>query len=332
MALRLLDGAAPETMGAKYAAESGCDFVDWRALRRWRVPLSRLPAGTVVLHRPQPIWRSYRRELTALLATLLSLSVLVLILLGQRRHLLKTRGLLREEHQELKRSQAELRRLAEMLLQADEDEKGRLARELHDDVSQRLAALALGMEQLDKALGGDLKEARAAIADQRRALVALGRDLHDLSRQLHPAILDDLGLVRALQSACDSLARQACIRIHFYHDNVPEKLPAKVALCIYRVAQEALANTVKHARADEVRVFLAGRAEGLELVVEDEGVGFDTEAERAGSGIGLAVMQERVRLAHGSVSIFSQLGEGTSIRVLVPLESEGHDEGASAAG
>lgn len=332
MALRLLEGVAPETIGDEHAAGWGRTMVDWRELRRWDIPLSRLPAGTVVLHRPLSVWREYRRALVGLLATLLCLSAAVLILLLQRRRLLRTRGLLRKEQLELKRSQSELRRLADMLLQADEADKSRLARELHDDVSQRLAALALGMEHVDGMLGGDPKRARAAIADLRQALVALGRDLHDLSRRLHPAILDDLGLVRAVQSGCDSLGRSAGIGIHFFHDNVPADLPGRLALCLYRVAQEALTNAVKHARAGEVRVFLTGRAESLELVVEDEGVGFDPEAEHSGNGIGLSVMRERVRLAHGTISIFSQPGEGTSIRVQVPLERERHDEGASAAG
>ena len=244
--------------------------------------------------------------------------------------LLKTRALLNRARGELERSQAELRRLAGVLIDAEETDRSRLARELHDDVSQRLAALAFGLAQVEQNLELAPAGTRAALQTQQQALNALARDLHGLARRLHPAILDDLGLVRALQSLCQAISQRYGIPVHFFNDNLPEKLSPSVTLCLYRVAQEALSNAARHAHAPDLRVFLAGQADRIELVVEDEGAGFDAGATHA--GIGLTSMRERIRQVGGEMTLFSEPGEGTTIRVRIPVEERAQDETATAPG
>ncbi len=330
MALRLLAGTPPSAIEPRYVSENGQYKVDWAALKRWGVDADLLPEGTVVLNEPHSIWRTHRVVVLEFLLALAVLLAFVIALLWQRHRLLKTRALLNRERGELERSQAELRRLAGVLIDAEETDRSRLARELHDDVSQRLAALAFGLAQVEQNLELAPAGTRAALQTQQQALNALARDLHGLARRLHPAILDDLGLVRALQSLCQAISQRYGIPVHFFNDNLPEKLSPSVTLCLYRVAQEALSNAARHAHAPDLRVFLAGQADRIELVVEDEGAGFDAGATHA--GIGLTSMRERIRQVGGEMTLFSEPGEGTTIRVRIPVEERAQDETATAPG
>ena len=149
-------------------------------------------------------------------------------------------------------------------------------------------------------------------------MVRLSEDVHALSRQLHPSILDDLGLVDALRSECAGVVRREAVAVAFHADNVPTLLPDGVALCVYRVAQEALRNVVKHAGTREASVSLIHSARELVLIVQDRGAGFDAAAVRAREGLGLSSMGERVRLVRGELSVDSAPGKGTTITVRVP--------------
>ncbi len=218
----------------------------------------------------------------------------------------------------LRQSQERLQQLAARLLFAQEEERRRLAREMHDDWTQRLALLGIDAAKLEKYLG-DPERALPLLRTMQQQLVSLSEDVHDLSRQLHPSILDDLGLVESLRSECAGFSRREKIGVDYRPGTVPAKMPKETALCVYRVAQEALRNLAKHAAVGEAWVSLDTAESELLLRVEDKGVGFELEIVRSQPGLGLASMMERVRLIQGKLSITSAPGRGTTIEVRVPL-------------
>jgi two-component system, NarL family, sensor kinase len=158
----------------------------------------------------------------------------------------------------------------------------------------------------------------AAPPKTRDDLVKLSEDVHSLSRQLHPSILDDLGLVDALRSECVGFQQREGITVSYQTDNVPADLPRDTALCLYRIAQEAVRNVVRHAGASRVEVSLIGNDGEVLLTVADEGKGFDPNGGRSHPGLGLASMEERARLIGAELSIQSHPGQGTTISVLMP--------------
>jgi PAS domain S-box-containing protein len=226
---------------------------------------------------------------------------------------------LREREAALRASQDDLRRLAGKLLFAEEEERRRVARELHDDFTQRLAVLAIEAGKLERelsALGGSANKKMATFREQ---MVQLSTDVHRLSRRLHPTILDDLGLVKALEAECVRFSQQEAIDVGFVARDVTDALAKETALSLYRVVQESLRNVVKHAGTKEARVSLIGDGNMVHLSVEDDGVGFDPSLAREKGGLGLASMEERMRLMGGKFLIESAQGRGTLITVEVPL-------------
>jgi two-component system, NarL family, sensor kinase len=231
--------------------------------------------------------------------------------------------LLRRRSEEgLRKSQEKLRTLAGQLLQAQELERRRLAREMHDDLTQRLAVLAIEIGKLEHepGLNGLVAE---RLADTKDKLVKLSEDVHDLSRQLHPAILDDLGLIDALRSECFNFQQREAIDIEYRSEDVPPVIPKDIALCLYRIAQEALRNIAKHAQTKQAQVTLVGNGMEVLLTISDQGKGFDLDAMRTRPGLGLASMEERTRLIEGELSIRSEPGHGTTISLLVSLPRSG---------
>jgi signal transduction histidine kinase len=225
---------------------------------------------------------------------------------------------LRTREQSLRHTREGLRKLAARLLHAQEEERRRIAREMHDDWTQRLALLGIDLARLEKQLGAP-EVALPLLRAMQEQLVGLSEDVHALSRQLHPSILDDLGLVEALGSECAGFSRREGIDIVYLADEVPSTLPMDVALGVYRVAQEALRNLAKHAAVNQGWVSLVVTGAELVLRVRDEGVGFDPAAVRSEPGLGLSSMEERVRLIQAELSITSAPGRGTTVEVRVPL-------------
>jgi signal transduction histidine kinase len=218
----------------------------------------------------------------------------------------------------LRQTRAGLRALAARLLRAQEEERRRIAREMHDDWTQRLALACIDLVKLERHIGAP-EVALPLLRTVHEQLVRLAEDVHSLSRQLHPSILDDLGLVEALRSECTSFARREGIAVSYRPGDVPPLVPRDVALCVYRVAQEALRNVAKHAAVNEARVALAGTGPELVLRVEDDGAGFDVAAVRSAPGLGLSSMEERVRLVRGRLVVASAPGRGTTVEVHVPV-------------
>lgn len=228
---------------------------------------------------------------------------------------------LRAREQSLRQTRERLRKLAARLLHAQEEERRRIAREMHDDWTQRLALLSIDIAKLGQYIGAP-ETARPLLRTMQEKLVSLSEDVHALSRQLHPSILDDLGLVEALRSECVSFSHREGIAIDYRPEEVPATLPKDVALCVYRVAQEALRNLAKHAAVNEAWVSLIAMGSVLLLRIQDKGVGFDPAAVRLEPGLGLSGMEERVRLIQATVSVMSAPGQGTTVEVRVPLGAE----------
>jgi PAS domain S-box-containing protein len=205
------------------------------------------------------------------------------------------------------------------LIQAQELERSRIARDLHDDIGQRLALLAVALEQL-KALQPDssgealgcLEALQEQVADTITAAQAL-------SHELHPPRLLHLGIVAAMRGLCRELSRQQNIEIDFRDGNVSRSLPPDVSLCLFRVLQEALHNAVRHSRVQHFSVQLRGTADAVHLTVRDEGVGFDVDAASRGLSLGLSGMKERLKLVGGELFIESQPTRGTAVRARVPV-------------
>jgi signal transduction histidine kinase len=221
--------------------------------------------------------------------------------------------------QAAKRKQVEEARteLLRRLVRAQETEHRRIARELHDDLTQRLAVLAIDAGALEQ-LPGCPPDIGNRARGMREQLAALSESVHSLSRQLHPSILDDLGLVDALRSECFSLAQRDGIAVEYDARHVPADLPRDVTLCVYRVAQEALRNVARHAQSFRAVVRLVANERELVLSVRDWGVGFEA-ATRGKTGIGLESMRERARLIQARLTVRSRPGEGTKVTVRVPL-------------
>jgi PAS domain S-box-containing protein len=218
-----------------------------------------------------------------------------------------------------KRKMVEVARtgLLRRLVSAQEEEHRRIARELHDDLTQRLAALAIDAGSLER-VSDNPAQVAARAQRMHEQLVSLSESVHSLSRQLHPSIVDDLGLVDALRSECLSLEQRDGIKVRYTAADVPPDLPRGVALCLYRVAQEALRNVARHAGSPLASVRVAGDERELVLTVRDRGVGFDMSVRRK-SGLGLESMRERARLIRARLTVRSRPGAGTQITVRVPL-------------
>ncbi|MCO6456692.1 MAG: GAF domain-containing sensor histidine kinase [Pirellulaceae bacterium] len=225
---------------------------------------------------------------------------------------------LRDREQMLQVSQTQLRDLAARLLHAQEQERRRIAREMHDDWTQRLAVLGIDVARLERQLAPS-GAALELIETIRKELVSLSEDVHGLSRQLHPAILDDLGLVEALRSECASLSRRGVLRVEYVSQLLPHPIPHDAALCAYRIAQESLRNVARHSGGREAAVSLLVDADELLLRIQDWGAGFDPRTVHHGPGLGLSSMAERVKLVQGKLAVRSAPGEGTTIEVRLPL-------------
>lgn len=221
-------------------------------------------------------------------------------------------------------SREELRSLADRLLSVQDEERRRISRELHDDINQRLAMLAVEIDTLgrESAITSPQTTSKALRAVYDR-LNALSDDVHYLAYSFHPSILDDLGLLVALRRLVEDAANRHHFTGCFCHHNVPDRIPQRVAGSLYRIAQESLGNASRHAQATEVHVDLAEKAGGLALSIRDNGCGF--HPSRTGhhrKGLGLISMTERAKLMGGTFRLESRPGHGTSVSVWVPLTQD----------
>jgi len=243
---------------------------------------------------------------------------LVLFSNGEKKPI--ARALVARDIRERKRAEERLRALTRQLLTAQEEERRRIARDLHDDVTQKLAgaAIELGLLRQER-LAGAVSARVVRLQDQ---VTQVADELRSLAHEIHPGILEHVGLSAALEAYCSEVSRQRSIAIHYSSQDVPAGIPPETAMVLYRIAQEAVTNAIKHSGASRVDVVLTGIQEAngrIKLTVADNGKGFLIEEIRNGSGLGLLSVEERVQLVHGTFAIHSRPDEGSRVEVEVPL-------------
>jgi PAS domain S-box-containing protein len=230
---------------------------------------------------------------------------------------------------ERKSSEESLQNLSGRLIRAQEEERARIARELHDDFSQRMALLGIGLAQLWKRLPESEVEERGRVWEMQKRGQDITDDMHSLSHQLHSSKLELVGLVSALNGLCEEIGQKYKIDIQFSGCELPFFVPKEVALCLFRVAQEALGNVAKHSHANSAHVELGANENGVSLRITDAGRGFDPDLTNPHAGIGLVGMRERLRLVGGRLSVSSELLRGTEILAEVPLSTFANETQAS---
>ena len=218
-----------------------------------------------------------------------------------------------------KQSEEALLEMSGRLITAHEEERARIARELHDDLSQRMALLQIGLEEVEQKTHRLSPEVKQRLHNIAELATEVSSDIHNLSHELHPSKLDSLGLVAAVGGFCREFSMQHSLHIRFTHQQVDRRIPKDATLCLFRVLQEALRNVVKHSGAAEATVELTGCGDRIDLCVSDSGAGFDPESSKGIPGLGLISMRERLRLVGGHLSIESEPSRGTQIRARVPL-------------
>jgi len=214
--------------------------------------------------------------------------------------------------------------MSRKLIEAHEQERTRIGRDLHDDIVQRLVMLAIELGGVQQDLPGPASEVRIRIGTLQNETTRITNDVQLLSHELHSSKLDYLGIVGATKNFCKEFSERQKVEIDFQSHDLPTSLPTELSLSLFRVLQEALRNATKHSGVKRFEVRLWGSTEEIHLTVSDLGVGFDPEIAMNSTGLGLTSMQERLRLAHGELSINSRPKGGTSIYARVPFVSSSH--------
>ena len=209
--------------------------------------------------------------------------------------------------------------LSRRLMEAHEEERAWIARELHDDVSQRIVLLTVRLEKIERDLPASAVDARLSLQEAQKHISDLGNEIQRLSHGLHSSKLEYLGIAEAARSFCKEISEQKKVEIEVNYSCIPQSLSPEIALCLFRVLQEALQNAVKHSGVTHFTVELSGATDEVHLAVSDSGLGFEPSAAIYGSGLGLISMQERLRLVDGQLAIESRPGRGTTVRARVPL-------------
>ena len=296
LTLRVLRGERLQDLPIQ-ESKSTVPMVDWRQLRRWGLDEKRLSAGTVVRFREASVWERYKwYTLSFLAAMILELLLIVTLFVESRKR---------------RTSEKVLKELSGRLIHAAEEERQRLARELHDDFGQRLSLLSVGLDLLHHKSPTDGTSFHQGLQELAKDVKELAGDVHNMSHRLHSSKLRLLGLKMALKEVCRQISRQHNIDIQLEADELPWQLSDDLSLCFYRIAQEALNNAVKHSQSKRIDVKLGNSGGRVWMRVKDFGVGFDATARS--SGIGLAAMRERLRMVNGSLRVKSSPGVGTEL-------------------
>ena len=307
MVLGLLAGAPI----SKYPVErSATDvMVDWRKFQQFGFSESNLPSPATVLFRPPTLWEKYRSYLIAggVVILLQTILIIELALAGKLR----------------KKSERSARVLARRLINAQEEERRRLAGELHDDVSQRLALVAIHLDTMRRsppALRNDLIRELSVLYCETDLISS---DIHQFSHELHPTILERLGLASALRRYCAEFSAHRRVEVHMATSGEESQLDRDTALAFFRIGQECLTNAVKHGGATGCKVSLTYARNRVTLAVEDNGSGFDPKSARAKTGLGIQSMRERLRSIDGTLRIQSSVFNGTTVfaQAKLPLAS-----------
>jgi len=304
IARQILDGTPPERIPV--GALQLVPMFDWRQVQRWRIDPSRLPLGSELRYRTPTIWEAYRRYIVWTVAVIAGQLVLIAALATQ--------------HARRRRADERIRHLAGRLINAQEVTRAALARDLHDGVCQELAAVSIAVNGL-KNSSGNIQDphTQQALLKLHNETLGIVEGIRRLSHDLHPAALHLLGLAAALKAHCAEVAKRNRMHVDFTIENDLRNISPDVALTLFRIAQEAMRNAIEHGQALRISVSLARSGDDVELIVSDDGWGFDLDAARQdGRGLGLVSMEERARACGGQVQIVTGLSVGTTIRVRCP--------------
>jgi signal transduction histidine kinase len=316
MALRILEGAAPESIPREAARVR--PVFDWRQLRRWRIDEARLPPGSDIHFQVPTAWELYGSYILATIVVVIAQLLLIAGLVRQRARLRSADNTIRASEASLRTSLERIRHMAGRLINAQETARADIARDLHDDVCQKLAYVAIGVNTLRTGTGNIADPETQQIFDD------LDRDMDNtvdgirrLSHDLHPATLRLLGLAPALRAHCNEVAKRQGVEVQFSSAEGVGTVHPDVAVCFFRIAQESLRNGIVHGGAKHLGVTLDRSGDQLDLAVIDDGRGFDVHAVQSSGngGLGLVTMEERVNLVGGDISFISAPGRGTTVRV-----------------
>jgi len=311
VAVRILHGESPG--GITLEPEHVPWVFDWRELRRWHINEASLPAGSRIEFRIPTLW-DYKPYIVGSLVVLLTQTALIGGLLIQRSKRRSAERELRSSQTQLRASYVRIRRMGRLLLRTQEAERARVAREVHDDINQQLAILSCELHALQE--NPQPLHSRERLSRALERTHAVSKSLHNLSHRLHPSKLELLGLIPAIAELQRDFSRSH-LTIVFSHRDVPAVIDHDVALCVFRIVQEALSNALKHSHADRVFVDLGMASNGVQLTVEDNGKGFDLN-DASIDGLGLISMRERVESIGGVLEIHSKPKSGTRLRATVP--------------
>ncbi len=303
IAVRVLNGEKPQNI--PIVRNNNVYMFDWRAMRRWGLNEEDLPSGSTILFRELSIWERTKWYWISALFIILNLSALAIYLQYGRKQLRIARD-------------AEVQ-LSGLLINSQEKERSRLAAELHDDFSQRLALLALGLENAEEALPDFPRSAKQQLHELLNSASEIGADIHTVSHRLHSATLENLGLVPGIGALCKEFSDRHGIEIDFSSEGIPKGIHSDAALCLFRIVQEALQNMKKHSGVVKAEVRLRGTGNRILVSIRDEGKGFDARVNGKPS-LGIRSMRERAHLAGGHLKIYSEPGKGTRIEATVPLQ------------
>jgi signal transduction histidine kinase len=308
-AVRVLQGERVDTIPVS-TIDVSVPQVDARQLQRWQISESRVPMGTRVLYQQpdSPPRSTFLFAVWPLSAIVVLIAATVVWTQRRRKAQANPFGDIRLEDR--------LRDLGRQLLKAQEEERSRIALELHDDVSQQAVALAIDLQRI---IDSSAEQARKIVRDAQRRVKSLLNSVHDLSHRLHPAHLRLVGLVGALSQLQRDLSRPGMV-ITVFSENVAPVLPDDIALCLFRIAQEGMQNAIKYSGARNIRVQLQGNDDAITLTVIDDGAGFDVVAS-TGKGLGLLSMHERAQSVGGMLTVVSHKGAGTRLQVSVPFDT-----------
>ena len=300
---RVLNGESADDIPKDYSQTYTIAF-DHEVLRKFGISESRLPAGAKVINRKPTIWSQYGRYISTGVAALLVQSAIIVSLLLNRSKRIA--------------AEKEAQSLAGRILSAGEEERRYLARELHDDVSQRLAAVSIETGTLENKMS-ESSEIKEPLGKLKKNLIGICDDLHRMSRHMHPSVLDDFGLADALRSECGELSQRWGIPIELHCSKRFPEIPKSVALCLYRVAQESLWNAIRHSGGSKITIELKSDAEFVYMDISDDGKGFEPSTVQKTRRLGLASMSERIRLVSGTIRTLSAPGQGVTISVVAPI-------------
>lgn len=319
VARRILNGESPASIKTPPQRPSVPVF-DWRELQRWGITESRLPPGSVVRFREPGVWDRFKWVIVGGSVLVIAQALLIGALLANRVKRRRAEQRLRQNVVDLDGARDALSNLSRRLMGAQEEERTRVARELHDDIGQRMTFLAMDLGRLRQTLPASDAHGQRQAQGLYDAVIELARDVHGISHRLHSSRIDLLGLGVAADDLCKEVSSRQGLPIEYIQHDVPTSLPEDVAIGVFRVLQEALSNAVKHSGASRCTVTLNGLPDALSLQVKDDGRGFDAAAVRRQPGLGLISMQERLNLVKGDLVVESKPGVGTTVFVSVPLQ------------